>query len=186
MRKKRKVDGIGHGFVACVVGVNKVSGVVLCAQFHWMSRIVRGGIEVDESIEYLRVANPLVEGAAHFFSLGPGAGIAVAVGHLRGGDDAHAMLMRLRGDLREPPLEPLEQVAVRLTVLRCGLDVVDAMKEDKITCAAPVENIPIHARERAGAVAIQQYAVAADPCVHYSENARFAHLAARGQALSKI
>src|SRR5579871_271304 len=65
-----EVDGVGNGFVAGVAGVEVVAGVGCGGEDGWVRGVLRGFVEVDEAVELVGGADPLVDGLAHGFAGG--------------------------------------------------------------------------------------------------------------------
>ena len=68
--KEFEVDGVAHGFVASVTGVEVVAGVVEGKEHAGVSGVLRDFVEVDDAVELIGAANPLVDGLTHDFAFG--------------------------------------------------------------------------------------------------------------------
>src|SRR2546427_8771336 len=55
-----EINGVGHGFISRIAGMQVVAGVVGRQELLWIVRVARGGVEVDHGIEGLAVPDPLV------------------------------------------------------------------------------------------------------------------------------
>ncbi len=65
-----QVDGFAHGFVAGVAGVEVVAGVVEDEEHAGVGGVSGDFVEVDDAVELVGGADPLVDGLAHGFAGG--------------------------------------------------------------------------------------------------------------------
>src|ERR1700733_8468238 len=66
--EKVEVDGICHGRIAFIFGMEVVSAIVLRCEGERVSGIAGGLVEVDDSIEDAAGANPCVDGLANLLA----------------------------------------------------------------------------------------------------------------------
>ena len=57
-----QIDGVGHEFVAGVVGMQMIAAVGVGREVHWILRIARGGVQIDDRVEPASAADPLIDG----------------------------------------------------------------------------------------------------------------------------
>jgi hypothetical protein len=67
-----EVDGVGHGFVACVGRMEVVAGVGEGGEGGWVGGVLGGFVEVDEAVELTGGPDPLVDGLTYGFACGRG------------------------------------------------------------------------------------------------------------------
>lgn len=164
-----EVDGFAHGFVAEVAGMEMVAGVVERQEHAGVGGVGGGLVEVDDAVELIGGANPLIDGLAYGFAAG-GLIFCTDEGSEGCSDDLDAVGVGAGGELAEADDEVLGGDDV---VWRSGVggvaDVVDALKDDDVFDAGLGDYVAIEACEGVGAGDVVEDAIAADALVEYAE-----------------
>ena len=159
-----EVDGVAHGFVACVAGMEVVAGVVGCGESGGICRVLRGFVEVDEAVELVGGFDPVVDGLAHGFACGVGVSGSL-IGREGCAVDLDAVLVCALGHLGETLDEVVGGDYIVWSGAGCVSDVVDALEDDEVLDACLGEDVAVEACECVGAGDVVQDAVAADAFV---------------------
>ncbi len=164
-----EVDGVAHGFVAGVAGVEVVAGVVEREEHAGMGGVRGDFVEVDDAVELVGGADPLVDGLAHLFT-GGGVVFGSDVGREGCAVDLDAVGVGAGGELAEAG----DEVVGGDDVVGFGgiggvADVVDAFEDDEVLDAGLGEDVAVEAGEGGGAGGVVQDAVAADAFVEDAE-----------------
>ncbi len=162
-----QVDGVGHGLIAGVVGVQVVAGVELGAVALGVLRIAGSGFEVHHSVVSAAGADPVVESLADGFpALARIAG--ALVGREGAADHADAMGVRLFDDLAVGRDEVLSGEAFA-GGSKAVADVIDAFENHQPLDARLAEDVAVEAGQGARACAVMQHAVAANALIRDAE-----------------
>ena len=162
-----QVEGIRHRLVPGVVGVQVIARVELRAQPFRIGRIARRGLEIHHRVECAAGPNPRIHRGAGRLAIFP----IVAgpfIRRQRAADHLDPMGVRLRDQL----LVCADQFVGGNRLRRHrGLapDVVDAFHQRHPFDSRLAEHVAIEARQRAGAAAVAQHAIAADPHVGHAD-----------------
>ena len=163
--EKAEVDGVSHGGVAGVFGVEVVSAVVWRCHREGMIGVAGGFVEVDGSVEDAAGENPGVDGLANLLSLVGGITGSLVRGE-GGSEDLDTLLVGAGHELAEALFKILGgEVVVGSVWVVESADIVDAFEHDNVAHTGLREDVAIEAGEGVGADAGDEHAVAADPFI---------------------
>ncbi len=174
-----QADGVGHGLVSGVIGVQVITGVVRGVQPQRVGRIAHHRVEVDDAVEGSAGADPGVH--------------RLTRGLARRGVIARS-LERQQGRAEYPqapgvrpgdqPLVPGDDLG-RADVAQAEPDVVDPLKHDDVPDPRLVQGVPPEPRLGAGPAAprADEHPVAADPLVGHREDGAGQRVQPAGQVV---
>ena len=161
-----EIDGVGHGFVACVIGV-KVISVFVCGQEHGgILGILSGFFEVDDGIEGAAGSDPLIDGLPDLFSALRG----VAGAHIGSESCAvnlDAVLVSAGDELGVSEDDVLRgDRAFGVAGFGDAADVVNAFEDDEVLDAVLGDDVAVQASDGVGSRAVIEEAVSADAFIN--------------------
>ena len=179
LSEEGKVDGLGHGAVACGVGVEVVAAVEGGEEMGGVGGVGGGPVEVDDGVEVAGGADPGVEFLAVGFAGGAGVVVVGAgVGRDGGAVDPEIVGVGAGDDLLVGADHTVDEgVAEGLGVGGSygvggvgeialeAAEVVDAFEEDDVADGGLGEDVAVEAGEGVGAEAVGEEVVAADALV---------------------
>src|SRR5207248_412643 len=172
--EQRELDGVAHCAIARVARVQMVAAVVDRQHARQMVGIAQSPVEIDDRVERVRLAQPVVDLLPDLLALGiPGAGQErlVLERRQRGGDDPDPARVAAHGEL----LQPRDHLRGGDLFLGLGPPVpqiVGAEHDDDVRDAGLGQHVPVEAAQPAVAADIVQDAIAAESLVHHRQRPR--------------
>jgi hypothetical protein len=167
--EKAEVDGVGHGGVARVFGMEVVAAVGLGGEDEGIGGVAGGFIEVDGAVEDVAGEDPGVDGFPNLLAL-IGEVACTFVGSEGCAVDLNAAFVGSTDELGESVLKLLGgELILRLVGIVESADVVDAFHHDDETHARLAEDVAIETGEGVGANAVDEDAIATDAFVEDGE-----------------
>ena len=164
-----EVDGVGHGLVAGVVGVEVVAGVEGLEEAVGLGGVAAGFVEVDDGVEGSAGEDEVVDGLAHGFALGAEV-VGSGEGSEGGANDLDAAGVGSVDDLGVAPFDLLGGDGfVGVEGEEGAADVVGGEREDEVAGTGLGEDVTIQACEGGGAGSVVEDAVAGDAFVEDSD-----------------
>ena len=164
-----EVDGVAHGFVAFIAGVEMVAGVVEREEHAGVGGVGGDFVEVDDAVELIGGADPFVDSLAHLLA-GGGLVFCADEGCERCADDLDAVSVGAGGELAEAGDEVVGgDDVVGLGWVGGVADIVDAFHDDEVFDASLRKDVTVEAGQGGGAGDVVEDAVAADALVEDAE-----------------
>src|SRR5438552_13568610 len=167
--ERREIDGVAHRAVAQVARVKVVAAIVDRQHPGRMVRIAQGLVEIDDRVEGVALAQPLVDLLADRLALRiPGAGQEglVLEWRQRAADDPDPARLAAHGELLQPG-DHLRGGDLFFGLAPTVPQIVGAQHDDGMRHARLRQHVAVEAAQAAVAPDVVQDAVAAEPLVHH-------------------
>jgi len=167
--EQAEVDGVRHGSIASILGMQVIATVVQRGELKRINRIAGRLVEVNRSIEDAGRQYPVVDGLAYLFAI-VGKVTCAFVRRDGGSEDFDAVLVSSGDELGKPLFEVFSgELVIRTVRVVEATDIVDALKDDNELHSGLRKNISIEAGQRVLPNAMDEDAVAADAFIEHSK-----------------